>query len=72
MTRNTILIVAMAALGLAGHAGASRAAEPRPEEQVREVLLNRNADLRTALFRAWLAPPGSADPVKVRSLAGDL
>lgn len=44
----------------------------KPEEQVRQVLLGRNADLRANLLRAWLVPPANADAARIRALAADV
>lgn len=46
--------------------------EAKPEEQVRQVLLGRNADLRANLLRAWLVPPANAEPARIRALAADV
>jgi hypothetical protein len=46
--------------------------DPKPEEQVRQVLLGRNADLRASLLRAWLVPPGNADAARIRALTADV
>lgn len=73
MSRHACLaVIAALALGLIGNPTASPAAEPKPEDQVRQVLLTRNAELRAALVKAWLAPPAAVDATKIRGLAGDV
>jgi hypothetical protein len=52
--------------------GPALADDPKPEEQVRQVLLGRNADLRASLLRAWLVPPGNADAARIRALTADV
>jgi hypothetical protein len=65
------LLPALVALSLAAPAVAV-ADDIKPEEQVRQVLLGRNADLRANLLRAWLVPPENADAARIRALAADV
>lgn len=69
MRRSAAVVACLAALIAASPATASDA---KPEEQVRQVLLGRNADLRANLLRAWLVPPGNADAARIRALAADV
>jgi hypothetical protein len=53
-------------------AGPAFAEDVKPEEQVRQVLLGRNADLRANLLRTWLVPPVNADAARIRALTADV
>lgn len=67
--RHTLAVALTAGLLIALPALAD---EAKPEEQVRQVLLGRNADLRASLLRAWLVPPANAEPARIRALAADV
>lgn len=67
--RHTLAVALTAGLLIALPALAD---EAKPEEQVRQVLLGRNADLRANLLRAWLVPPANAEPARIRALAADV
>ena len=53
-------------------AGSAIAEDIKPDEQVRQVLLGRNADLRANLLRTWLVPPVNADAARIRALTADV
>ncbi len=65
-------LMAIAVFSLCAAAPAPAIADPKPEDQVRQVLLNRNADLRAALLKAWISRPDASEASKIRSLAVDL
>jgi hypothetical protein len=66
-----LAVVALSAAAFLSTATAL-ASDPKPEEQVRQVLLARNGDLRASLLRAWLVPPATADAGRIRALAADV
>lgn len=47
-------------------------AEPRQEDKVRQILLARNAELRAALLKAWLAPSDPRLRSRVDALSVDI
>jgi hypothetical protein len=67
--RRLIVTATLAAGFLVGPAFAE---DVKPEEQVRQVLLGRNADLRANLLRTWLVPPANADAARIRALTADV
>jgi hypothetical protein len=68
MNRSCIALT-IAALGFAGPALGQNI---DPAEQVRKVLIARNADSREALLRAFLALPTPANDARIRSLAAEV
>ncbi len=65
-------LMAIAVFSLCAAATIPAVADPKPEDQVRQVLLNRNADLRAALLKAWISRPDASEASKIRSLTIDL
>jgi len=65
-------LIVIAAIAAGCFAAPSFAQDAKPEEQVRQVLLGRNADLRASLLRTWLVPPANADAGRIRALTADV
>jgi hypothetical protein len=62
------LALAAAALGSAGPAHS----QSKPDEQIRQLMLSRNENLRAALLKAWLVPSAKFDAAKVEVMATSL
>lgn len=71
MIRHRIVAAVAFLFALLG-AVAPAAADPRPDERVRQIMLARNAELRANLLKAWLVHPTAADERRLRTLIVDL
>ena len=68
--RNLASALALAAAFLG--AAAPVAAQSKPDEQIKQLMLTRNDALRAALLKAWLVPPAKFDAAKIEVMATSL